>query len=199
MSTLILTFTAYSIDFDTDNDELQNEEEDENEDNDEPENVEIENEEPENEEPENDAESDESEDDSGTNTDNSEDEELLNRLRFRRKPKTVTTKFKYYSPMTKLENEVRKTKDTLRKRTIVCRKIIREEKSAEKPCIPWYENEQEDENQFPNDNFSDNLSVRKDTQDNQVVRMDFQDTQSENAKDNYKNLIKHQELTENRK
>lgn len=70
-------------------------------------------------------EEDEEEEESESEEDTeSEDEEILNKLRFRRKVKTIDVNFKYVSEMTKLQPEVSKKerpKENIRKRTIVRR------------------------------------------------------------------------------
>ena len=66
------------------------------------------------------SESEESEESEDEDTDSeSEDEEMLNKLRFKRKPKTVEVTFKYKAPLVKLVPEVSKkerAKEIMRKK-----------------------------------------------------------------------------------
>lgn len=60
-------------------------------------------------------EEDETEESSEEESDSeSEDEELLNKLRFKRKPKTIDVDFKYKAPMIKLEPVVKNDKDNFK-------------------------------------------------------------------------------------
>ena len=62
----------------------------------------------------NEEEEDETEESSEEESDTeSEDEELLNKLRFKRKPKTIDVDFAYKAPMIKLEQEVKKLNSKL--------------------------------------------------------------------------------------
>lgn len=67
------------------------------------------------EETSNEEEEDETEESSEEESDSeSEDEELLNKLRFKRKPKTIDVDFKYKAPMVKLEPVVKNDKDSFK-------------------------------------------------------------------------------------
>lgn len=75
-----------------------------------------------NEEEEDEEEEESEEEDSST----SEDEEMLNRLRFKRKIKTIDTFMNYKAAMVKLEPEVSrkdKIKENIRRKNIICKYV----------------------------------------------------------------------------
>jgi hypothetical protein len=92
---------------------------------------------------------------------------MLNRLRFRRKIRTVTTKFNYSAPLVRLQqprDKKDKIKDIYRKRTINCRRIIKDESSPNKSRLSNSTNKR-DSDAYQANQYPENVPVRKESEE----------------------------------